>query len=85
MKMSTSELWTGFAVWCGAREPADDLLLEYARHLSARGRSDTAEARYHTIVAILRTRLACNRPAAQTTTATKPPRPNGYSTRRMLW
>jgi len=84
MEMSTAELWTGFLAWCGTREPNGELLLEFARHLSARGRSDTAETRYHTIVAILRTRLACNRPAAQTTTAAKSARPNGYASRRML-
>jgi len=84
MEMSTAELWTGFLAWCGAREPNGELLLAFARQLSARGNSDTAETRYHTIVAILRTRLACNRPAAQTASGTRSARPNGYASRRML-
>jgi hypothetical protein len=83
--MSTAELWSAFLVWCGSREPNGELLLEYAKQLTARGRDETAEARYATIVAILRTRLACNSPAAQSTTGVRRARQAGYgASRRML-
>ena len=85
MEMSTAELWTGFIAWCGPRAPNGDLLLAYAAELSARGRKETADARYHTIVAMLRTRLACNRPATQSTEDVQRPREPGYAvSRRML-
>ena len=62
MEISAAELWSGFVAYCGDREPTPELMGDFARVAAAGGNPSTVDLRAGTIVAILRTRAACNRP-----------------------
>jgi hypothetical protein len=61
MDISAADLWAGFIAYCGTREPTPDLMLAFARGAALRGDPAIIDMRVGTIIAILRTRLACNR------------------------
>jgi hypothetical protein len=61
MDISAADLWAGFIAYCGTREPTPELMLAFARSAAVRGNPAIIDMRVGTIMAILRTRLACNR------------------------
>jgi len=61
MNLSATDLWTAFIAYCGDREPTPELMRSYARGVAGYGNPSMFELRVGTVMAILRTRLACNR------------------------
>jgi len=76
MDLSAANLWAGFVAHCGERAPSAELMLEYAQEVAAYGIPGMLELRVGTIVAILRTRLACNRHFASLQDAPPPVQPS---------
>jgi len=62
MELSANDLWAGFVAHCGERAPHPDLMLGYAQRIAGNSSTGLFEPRVGTILAILRTRMACDRP-----------------------